>query len=424
MIKFLFKGLIRDRSRSLFPFLTIFIGVFLTVVFYAWVKGIEGNIVESSAKLDTGHVKIMTRAYARDVDQIPNDLALLGVEELLENVRGQFPGLIWTARIKFGGLFDVPDEKGETKAQGPVFGLGLDLLSASSPEPGIVGLAGALVRGRLPQKTGEVLVSDEFAARLRIEPGKTVTLISSAMSGGMATANFILAGTVRFGMAAMDRGTMIADLGDIRQALDMEDAAGEVLGFFRDGFYRQKESEKIASAFNSMYSGKSDEFLPVMDTLINQSGLAEMLGMWSSMIGIILAVFILPMSIVLWNAGLMGSIRRYGETGVRLALGEANGHVYRSLIVESLMVGLAGTLAGTALGLGAAYILQSKGVNLGSLFQNASILMASTIRARITPEGFVVGFVPGLLATLLGSCISGIGIYRRKTSRLLKELEA
>ena len=29
MIKFLFKGLIRDRSRSLFPILTVFAGVFL-----------------------------------------------------------------------------------------------------------------------------------------------------------------------------------------------------------------------------------------------------------------------------------------------------------------------------------------------------------------------------------------------------------
>jgi putative ABC transport system permease protein len=149
-----------------------------------------------------------------------------------------------------------------------------------------------------------------------------------------------------------------------------------------------------------------------------------MLDLWSSMIGIILAVFILPMSIVLWNAGLMGSIRRYGEVGVRLALGEANGHVYRSLIAESLMIGLAGTLAGTAAGLGLAYVLQTRGINLGSLFQNASILMASTVRARIRPEGFVIGFIPGILATLLGSCISGIGIYRRKTSRLLKELEA
>jgi len=31
--------------------------------------------------------------------------------------------------------------------------------------------------------------------------------------------------------------------------------------------------------------------------------------------------------------------------------------------------------------------------------------------------------VPGLLATLLGSAISGLGIYRRRTSQLAKEFE-
>ena len=42
MIKFFIKGLLRDRSRSLFPLLTVVIGVFLTVVFYCWVQGLVG----------------------------------------------------------------------------------------------------------------------------------------------------------------------------------------------------------------------------------------------------------------------------------------------------------------------------------------------------------------------------------------------
>jgi putative ABC transport system permease protein len=37
---------------------------------------------------------------------------------------------------------------------------------------------------------------------------------------------------------------------------------------------------------------------------------------------------------------------------------------------------------------------------------------------------FFIGFIPGLLATILGTSISGIGIYKRQTSQLFKELEA
>jgi putative ABC transport system permease protein len=36
----------------------------------------------------------------------------------------------------------------------------------------------------------------------------------------------------------------------------------------------------------------------------------------------------------------------------------------------------------------------------------------------------VIGFVPGLLATGLGTAISGMGVYKRQTAALMKELEA
>lgn len=424
MMKFLLKGLIRDRSRSLFPVITVVIGVFLTVLLNCWIRGMENNMVSTNAKLSTGHVKIMSRAYAQEADQTPNDLALMDAGQLLSAVKRDFPELTWTPRICFGGLLDIPDEAGETKAQGPVAGLAVDLFSESSPEPQILNLEKSIVKGRIPQKTGEILVSDEFAAYLNIQPGDTVTLISSTMYGSMATANFIVAGTIRFGIAAMDRGSMVADFSDIQAVLDMQDAAGEILGFFPDNYYSEKKASGITAGFNSQYQKSNDEFSPVMDTLRNQSGLAGMLDYIGSFISVVIIVFVVVMFIVLWNAGLMGSIRRYGEIGVRLAMGEDKGHIYRSMLAESTMIGLIGTIAGTALGLAVAFYLQVKGINVGSLFKSSSVLMDNVVRARVTPLSFVIGFIPGLMATILGTGISGIGIYRRQTSRLIKELEA
>jgi putative ABC transport system permease protein len=51
------------------------------------------------------------------------------------------------------------------------------------------------------------------------------------------------------------------------------------------------------------------------------------------------------------------------------------------------------------------------------------MLISNILRARVTPLCYAIGFVPGLLATLLGTAVSGIGIYRRQTSQLFKELE-
>jgi putative ABC transport system permease protein len=129
------------------------------------------------------------------------------------------------------------------------------------------------------------------------------------------------------------------------------------------------------------------------------------------------------MSIVLWNAGLTGSLRRYGEIGLRLAIGEETGHVYRSMMVESLFIGIAGSMAGTAIGVAIAYYLQVHGFDIGSMTKNSTMMISDVIRAQVEPFTFVIGFLPGILATFLGAAMSGIGIYKRQTSQLFKELE-
>ena len=424
MIRFLLKGLFRDRARSLLPFLTVALGSLLTVVGYGWIQGVMSGMIESVASFQAGHVKVMSRAYAAEADQAPNDLALAGVKVLLADLERDYPGLRWTPRIRFGGLIDIPDEKGETRAQGPAAGLAVDLRSPESPERGLLKLDKSIVRGRLPERPGEIVVSDVFATRLGIRPGSTATLIGATMYGEMAIHNFTVSGTVRFGISALDRGAVIADIADIQQALDMEDAAGEIVGFFRDSFYHDKEAVALADAFNAAHKGDAGDFAPEMVPLRSQSGLGQMIDLVTQVYSLMLVVFILVMSIVLWNAGLMGSLRRYGEFGIRLALGEDKGQLYRSLIAEGLAVGVIGSVVGTALGLALSLYLQDKGINIGSMMQNASIVMSDTVRARVTPVSYFIGFVPGLAATFLGRAVSGIGIYKRQTAQLAKEFES
>jgi putative ABC transport system permease protein len=424
MIRFLCLGLWRDRSRSLFPLLIVIFGVMLTVFLHAWIKGGEDNFLQTNARLASGHVKVMSRAYAAEAEQLPNDLALTKSAALLERLRREFPAFRWTPRIRFAGLLDVPDANGETRAQGPVGGMAVDLFSAASPETAILELGPALVRGSLPQKPGEVLLADDFASRLGVAPGATVTLIAGTMTGGMATANFIVAGTFRFGAPAMDRGMMISDIAGMRPVLDMDDDAGEILGFFRGGAYDRRLAEREAERFNSLFAKSSDPFAPEMATLVALSGMGEMLKLMDAMLGAMVAIFLAAMFIVLWNTGLMGNIRRYGEIGVRLALGETKGRVFRSMLGEAAVIGLAGSVIGTALGLALGYYGQSHGLDMSAMMKNASLLMSTRFRTQVTATAWFIGFVPGLAATVLGAASAGRAIYKRQTWRLLKELES
>lgn len=423
MIKFLIKGLIRDRNRSLFPVITVAIGVMLTVVAHSWITGILGDTLESNANFSTGHVKIVTRAYAENMDQMPMDLALENATELEQNLKQEFADMNWVERIRFGGLLDVPDGDGETKGQGPVIGWAVDLLSENSEEMKRMNIFTSLVNGRVPRARGEILISEDFAKKLGINLGDQVTLISSTMYGSMAMYNFTVAGTVQFGIQAMDRGAIVMDIHDAQIALDMTDASSEILGFFSNAFYDEKKADQVENTFNQKYSDSGNEFSPIMLKLNEQNNLADMLAYLESMIGLFIFVFIGVMSIVLWNAGLLGGLRRYSEVGIRLAIGEAKGHVYRAMIIESVAIGIAGSVIGTLVGLGLAFLLQEKGFDFSSSMKNASMMMPAKFRAQITPPAYFIGFIPGIFSTVLGTMLSGVGIYKRKTAQLFKELE-
>ncbi|MCK4654355.1 MAG: hypothetical protein KAU01_07915, partial [Candidatus Cloacimonetes bacterium] len=131
MLKFLAKGLMRDRTRSFFPILIIAAGVMLTVLFYSWINGYAMMLIQDNARFETGHVKIVTRAYNEMIDQKPYDLGLMNVNETIEVLTSEYPRMHWQPRIYFGGLLDLPDEKGETLSQGEVIGLGVDLFTDS-----------------------------------------------------------------------------------------------------------------------------------------------------------------------------------------------------------------------------------------------------------------------------------------------------
>jgi putative ABC transport system permease protein len=423
MIKFLFKGIIRDKSRSLLPVIVVAIGVFLTVFMSGFLRGVFGDITDLNAKFTSGHVKILTRAYAENADQQPNDLALLDVKKLMNQLKTDYPEMEWVERIHTGGLLDMPDSLGETMAQGQAVGTAVDILSPGSQEIERMNISKSLVKGALPAKSGEALISDDFANRFGVSVGDKITLFGSTMNGSMMFRTFDVSGTLRFGNSMLDRGAIFMDISDAQLALDMNDAASEVLGYFKDGIYNDVKAKQLEDSFNAKYSNKDDEFSPVMSRLIEEKGLGDYLKLADSAGTMMVSIFIIAMSIVLWNTGLLGGLRRYSEFGVRLALGEEKRHIYITTLYEAVLIGIIGSLIGTGLGLGASFYLQKYGLDMSGIVGNVGMMIPSVYRAEVTPSLFYIGFFPGLIATVFGSALAGFAIYKRRTAQLFHELE-
>ena len=428
MMYFLTKGLLRDRSRSLFPVIIITITVAIVIFAIGFMKGSMNSVFQSTAVIISGHEKVVTRAYKEESQMLPNDLALLNVDQIIRNLDKEYPDHFWSPRITFGGLLDMPDKNGETRDQGPVYVLGIDLLKTGSRIIEIWELDKNLVNGRLPKTFNEALIGQKLADKLNITVGDTATYIGTTMHNAFTTYNFTIVGTFDLQKGQADSQMMLVDISGARKALDMENAASEILGFTHSLFYDDDKAVSLRSNYNENYSDSSDIFSPVMMALRDSSQqMGDMVEFVDAFLMIIGTIFLIIFMVVLWNMGLMNGLRRYGEIGLRLAMGESKGVVYRSMIVEAVIIGLTGTMIGTGLGLSIVYYVQENGIDYSEVvatMSTASMVMPNVFYAKITPDLYYIGFIPGLIATVLGTMLAGIAIYKREMAQLFKELES
>ena len=426
MFNFVLKGILRDRSRSLFPIIIVSIIVALVVFYKGFLVGAMGDMFRDSSVIETGHVKIMSEAYKREKQMMPNDLALLDVDDLIDELQSDYPNYLWTPRINFAGLLDLPDENGETQSQGPVFAKAIDFLSAESNQNSLWELKDRIISGRPIAHFDEILVSRRLANQLDIQLNDIATFIGTTMNNAFTTYNFKVVGMFDLGIGPLDKQMILADIQGARHALDMENAASEILGYELDLFYKDKEAQVLRDEFNHTHADSADPFHPAMIALRDQNQMGTMVDITGVATLIILGIFMGIAMIVLWNMGIMSGLRRYGEMGIRLAMGETKGQVYRSLILESVIIGTIGTLVGTAIGLPLTYYVQKVGIDYSDAFEQLgsnTIIMPTVFYTKVTPDLFFIGIIPGIIATVLGTMLAGRAIYKREMAQLFKELE-
>ena len=63
MIAFLFRGILRDKSRFLFPFSIVAIGVTLVITLVGFMEGVFMGMIDMTANLDAGHLRLVNKPF-------------------------------------------------------------------------------------------------------------------------------------------------------------------------------------------------------------------------------------------------------------------------------------------------------------------------------------------------------------------------
>jgi len=432
MIAFLFRGILRDKSRFLFPFSIVAIGVTLVITLVGFMEGVFMGMIDMTANLDAGHLRLVNKPFYDEEHLRPLDRSLAAQSETLNWLKKNSPEKTrWSPRIRWGALLDVPDKNGNTVSQTPIVGMALDLKDKKSLELKRLRLEESLIDGKIPEQDKEMLMGDQLAKTLNIELNQAVTLLGQSFDGGLVMDNYRVVGLVKFGVSAMDKKMVLIDLADAQDSFYMEDMITDWLGFlpaqYSLGDYeaiKKNMKQPLSKLIEMPPKSWAEDDQAILLTIRDQQNIGAIADKFNIIKGFVVGIFTFLMMLVLWNAGILNGIHRYGEMGLRLAFGESHWRVIFNTGIEGLFVGVLGTLAGCIFGGVFAWFLQEVGINMGDSFAQSGLMINDVVRARLTTGAFIQGVIPGVFASVAGNLIASIAIFKRTESNLFRELEA
>jgi len=432
MIAFLFRGILRDKSRFLFPFSIVAIGVTLVITLVGFMEGVFMGMIDMTANLDAGHLRLVNKPFYDEEHLRPLDRSLAAQSETLNWLKKNSPEKTrWSPRIRWGALLDVPDKNGNTVSQTPIVGMALDLKDKKSLELKRLRLEESLIDGKIPEQDKEMLMGDQLAKTLNIELNQAVTLLGQSFDGGLVMDNYRVVGLVKFGVSAMDKKMVLIDLADAQDSFYMEDMITDWLGFLPAQYslsdyeaIKKNMKQPLSKLIEMPPKSWAEDDQAILLTIRDQQNIGAIADKFNIIKGFVVGIFTFLMMLVLWNAGILNGIHRYGEMGLRLAFGESHWRVIFNTGIEGLFVGVLGTLAGCIFGGVFAWFLQEVGINMGDSFAQSGLMINDVVRARLTTGAFIQGVIPGVFASVAGNLIASIAIFKRTESNLFRELEA
>lgn len=384
---------LRHRARTFLTAGMVALGVGLLTIALSWVNGIFGQMIEDGTAM-AGHVRIVAEEYAAREQLNPLYENIQPVEPLLEALRARAGVVSALPRIATGVTVTTGEEIGDhfALAVGATDEYYRDRVKA--PE--------RLDRGRWFEKSGELVMGHRVARQIGAELGDEVVLLGMTQDGSLSPVKGVLTGILSAGVSFFDQQVFLP-LEEIQWLADIPGGAIEIL-VFGD---RYREGPALARALRD---------LPETDGLAVEpwnerdpwAGMMEAVG---TVRGIVVFCIVLLAALGIFNTMMMSVLERTSEVGVLRALGLGRAGVTAVFLFEAAVIAVAGGMAGVLLGIGPAWLLETRGINLGenvAASLSADMPITTTVYGDLT-AGIVLGaFLLGLATAVIGSILPAI----------------
>jgi putative ABC transport system permease protein len=388
------RNLMRYRRRTLLTSLLVVIGIAAVLLFVAITGSFKALMIGQITDSMLGHLQVHRRGYVASIESLPLNLNMTPqlAARVVQALDGNPDVAAYAPRIKFGAMFSNFTETTSVRVNG------VDPERENSVTPLLAGRQMDGERGGVLVKRGEMLVPVLVARGLQVKAGDTVVLVTTNKDGSVNGKTFQIRGTLESATGPGGRDGYV-HIEDARELLRMTEP--EVTEF-AVRVKRQERVERVTAALVDGLAGvKNQKGLPALEVhpwqrLTPFANIANMIDVLTLAIKVMLVSIVL---VAIMNVMVMAVYERIREIGTIAAIGTPPRRILALFLTEGLLLGVLGSVVGTAVSLGGIYALNVWKISY-NFGQQQGLLLAPAIGVQdvVSIAGMVI--VVAILASL------------------------
>jgi len=398
------RNIWRNRRRSAITISAICIGMAGIIFMIGMMNGFVVNMIENSVHLETGALQVHHRGYHDDpsVEKlIRNPSEVSDRVTALPRVNGvslriKSFGLVSTRRDSLGAMLVGIDPSSES-------------VVTNLYKSVIAGSYGSIRSGNT------VLLGKTLAQNLQVRLGDEIIILSQGADGSMGNDIYKVGGIFETASPDIDRMYIYMGLSDASELLSTYGGVNEIAVSLKD-------ADAADSAKNAVINALGDEDeLEVLTWKEVLPGVAQMVVFMQGAVFLFYLIVFGVAAFGISNTLIMSIFERVHELGVMMSIGTRPSRIFLQTAVESVMMGLIGSVIGSALGflLSLNFILNGLDVSFWAKAKSF-IAFSPVIYYRLVPWDFVLGIFFVVLVTALSSVYPALKASRLKPADAIR----
>jgi putative ABC transport system permease protein len=386
------RNIVRQRARTAMTLAAIAFGVVGLILSGGFVQHIFYYLGEAVIHSQSGHLQVAKAGFREKGARKPNEY-LIGEPGALKGHLSAYPGVADVmARIGFSGLLN----NGKTDLS--IVGEGIEPDREARLGTYMTLLAGRQLSDR--DRFG-ALLGQGVAQALNLAPGDRATLVANTAEGAANTLDLEVVGIFQSFSKEYDARAVKIPLSAAQELLGTRGANTVVISLART-----RDTQPVAAALRgqlirqglevSTWEELNDFYDKTVKLYDRQFGALQL---------IVLAMVLLSVA----NTVNMSTFERVGEFGTMRAVGDRSTAIFRLVLAESLVLGLAGAGLGVLVGVILALGISAIGIPMPPP-PNANAGFVAEI--RLLPSQVAGAFAVGVVAAVLASILPGLRVAR------------